>query len=284
MLYFAGEAQSLPVSREVKVLAVADSEYRSRFPEWQDRVRGLIAAASRCYECEFGIRFTVVECKPWKFNARFQRSIEMQLAGLQEIELGQADLMVAFVRCMNPMGKGASIGWGMRLSPYALVTDSWPELADILPLAYREKIWKEPGFGSTVTIVHELGHILGAFHLADANSIMFPNPVRMVPPRIQFDDVTRQVILAMKKTDLRQGPAGVPRATALKIRELYQTHRLVSEPAEGDPVSAAFLDRARQAQAAKDPGMAAHMSLRAENWWREGGRGHTVGYASGSGP
>lgn len=284
MLYFAGEAQALPLVREIKVLAVADSEYRVRFPEWQERVRGLIAAASRCYECEFGIRFAVVDCKAWNFNTRYERSIQAQLVGLQEVELGPADLMVAFVRCMNPMGKGSAIGWGMRLSPYALVTDSWPELADIIPLAYREKIWKEPGFGSTVTLVHELGHTLGAFHLADVNSIMYPNPVKMIPPRIQFDDVTRQVIQAMRGTDLRQGPIHVPRATALKIRELYKAHRLVSEPPDGDPISSAFLDRARQAQASRDPGMAAHMSLRAENWWREGGKGHTVGYASGAGP
>ncbi len=284
-LYFAGPVPAPEVVREIRVLAVADNEYRNRFPEWEPRVRGLIASASRCYEQEFGIRFTVVDCKPWKFNARYQRTLEEKLASMQRIDLGSAEMMVAFIRAVHPIGGATAIGWGMRLSPYALVTDSWPELADIIPLAYREKIWREPGFGSTVTLVHELGHALGAFHLASADSIMYPNPVKMIPPRIQFDDVTRRVIRASRNSNLRLGPESISRQAALEIRDLYRRYRLPSEPVDGDPISGAYRDGATRAQAANQPDLAAQLNRRADTWWREGTPvGHTVGYPGSAWP
>jgi len=280
-LYSSGPLPTPELVREIRVLAVADNEYRSRFPDWEPRVRGLIASASRCYEYEFGIRFAVVDCKPWRFNARYQRSLEEKLVSMQRIDLGAAELMVAFIRAVHPIGGATAIGWGMRLSPYALVTDSWPELADIIPLAYREKIWKEPGFGSTVTLVHELGHTLGAFHLADADSIMYPNPVKMIPPRIQFDDVTRRVIRASRNSNLRLGPESVSRQAALEMRELYLRYRLAVEPPDGDPSSGAYRDQATRAMAANDRDLAVQMQHRADHWWRPGGAvGHTVGYPS----
>jgi hypothetical protein len=283
MLYLSGAAQSLPLRREVKVLVVADAEYRVRFPEWQERLRGLIEAASRCYECEFGIRFRPVGFKPWNFNARRYRSMDAKLASLAQIELGPADLMVAFIRSVQDIGGGTAIGWGQRLSQYALVTDSWPELAEIIPLAYREKIWKEPGFGSTVTLVHELGHTLAGFHLANLDSIMCPNPSKTIPPRIQFDEVTRKVIQATAGVDFRRGPDSIPRDWALRIRELYRSYHVASEPADGDPITGAYRDRANQAQLSQNQALATEMTERAETWWRvSSGTRQAVVYPHGS--
>lgn len=283
MLYLSGPAEPLSVWREINVLAVADAEYRVRFPEWQDRVRGLIETASRCYECEFGIRFRPVAFKAWDFNSRRYRSMDAKLASLGQIDLGQAELMVAFIRSVQDVGGGTAIGWGQRLSQYALVTDSWPELAEIIPLAFREKIWREPGFGSTVTLVHELGHTLGGFHLANLDSIMFPNPSKTIPPRIQFDEVTRRVIHATRSVDFRRGPDSLPRELALRVRELYRSNRVAWEPADGDPITGAYRDRASLAELTQNQSLAIEMKERAETWWRVSGAARqAVSYPGGA--
>ncbi len=209
-LYFSGAVRPPDKLREVKVLAVADIEYRNRFPEWQQRVRELIEAALRYYECEFAIRFTPVGYRSWEFNARYQRSEEEKLASLEKIEPGQADLVIAFVRCIEQLDRGMRIAWGMRLSQYVLVTDAWPELAYVIPLAHWEAIWRQPGFGSTVVLSHELGHAFGGFHVDNRESVMQPEPTKLIPPRIQFDEATRQVILATRQFDFNRGPDSVP--------------------------------------------------------------------------
>ena len=270
--------------REVKVLAVADIEYRNRFPQWQDRVKRLVASASRVYESEFRIRFRVVDCKPWEFNARYQQSDDEKLVSLQKIELGQADLMIAFIRSVADPGGGAVLGWALRLSEYVVVADSWPELAYVLPLAHREEIWKIPDFGSTVVLVHELCHTLGGFHVDNIDSIMCPQPYKAVPPRIQFDDFNRQVLLATRNVDFRQGAISVPHDAALQIRELYLQHRLLSEPAEWDPISSAFGYRWKLATLSQNRPLANQMAYRAATWWRPAtAPEHSVGYLGSAG-
>src|SRR5439155_18543756 len=52
-------------TRELKVLAVADQEYRRRYPKWEARVRGLIADVSNHFDDDFGIHLSVTECQAW---------------------------------------------------------------------------------------------------------------------------------------------------------------------------------------------------------------------------
>ena len=266
------DAPSVPAPklREIKVLAVADIEYRNRFPDWQERVKGLVGAASRYYESEFGLRFTVLACKPWEFNARYQPSMEEKLVSLQKIELGQADLLIAFVRSVQHRENGAAIGWGFWLCEYMLVTDLWPELVDgaqLMPLVCRQ-ILKKPGFGSTMTLIHELGHLFGAFHVDNAESIMYFSTMKIVPPRIQFDDVNRQVILATRDVDFRVAPEGLPRASALKIRDLYRAHHVRTEPADLDPITTAYRYRAMLALISQNRPLANRLALQSAAWWR----------------
>src|SRR5690242_3460042 len=47
--------------REFQVLAVAGLEYRLYYQDWKDRMRSVVAGASRHMEASLGLRFTVAE-------------------------------------------------------------------------------------------------------------------------------------------------------------------------------------------------------------------------------
>jgi len=257
------------ILREIKVLAVADTEYREHFPDWQERIRGIISGASRHFENEFAIRFTLTAFQSWEFNARTQPKPDDKIASLQKIDLGTSELLIAFIRCIHEDKNQTVHGWTCPLAKYIIVTDAWPELAYIIPLAHREAIWRQPGFGATVTLVHELGHAFGAFHLDNQNSIMNKLPSKIVPPRIEFDDVSRQVILLARDVDFSHSPDSLSIEAARNIRNLYREHRHPSEPIDADPVTIAYRNLAASALLSGNRTLEKTMADRAANWWRE---------------
>jgi hypothetical protein len=176
----------------VRVKALADVPFRARNAGWEREARGLIEAASDYYEREFAIRFITESVSPWPQTERISSTPSL-LARLQKEFPGRShdgsyDLIVVFT--------------GENISRY--VTAGRPRVDRIgncvqglgsyvvVPVS---KIFRytgpsaEPDY-DVITLVHEFGHIFGAEHVDDLQSIMHEN----FGYRTEFDAKNRAVI------------------------------------------------------------------------------------------
>lgn len=184
--------QAAAPERVVRVKALVDPPFRTRNPGWDREARGLIEAASDYYEEEFGIRLITQSVSPWPENERVP-STPTLLARLQKqfpvaSADGSYDIVVAFT------GENVS----------RILTDGRPRVDRIgncsqglgryIVLPTR-KLFRYTGQTSdldpdVIALVHEIGHVFGAEHVEDVNSIMNEN----FDYRGQFDAKNRTII------------------------------------------------------------------------------------------
>ena len=178
--------------RVVRVKLLADVAFRARNPQWQSEARGLLEAASDYYEREFKVRLIGQSVAPWPEQERVASTPQL-LTRLQKDFPAQGkaddyDLVVVFS--------------GENVSRY--LTEGRPRVDRIgncsqglsryivAPIA---KIFRYAGVNrepesDVVTLIHELGHVFGAEHVDDTQSLMHEN----FAYRTEFDAKNRAVI------------------------------------------------------------------------------------------
>jgi hypothetical protein len=159
--------------RTVRVKLVADAALREKDPRWRETAAGLLRSASDFYQREFGIKFVAVEIDPWEMqeSSRFVVTLMKRLVQAYPAKERNSayDLLVGFTgeRVTFYMG-----GRGM-VNRFGNCRDG---LADYVvsavtaPYRYTGAA-KEPSL-DVVALIHEFGHVFGAEHVKDTNSIM----------------------------------------------------------------------------------------------------------------
>ena len=177
--------------RVIRVKVLGDVSLRARNPRWTEEVRGLVEAASDYYEREFGIRLVTQSVSGWPVEERIRGTPEL-LARLEQ-DFPQTnnhdyDLVIAFTaeglsrytRAGRP--RVDRIGNCQQgLGGYAVVPVS--RIVHYTGLRGNP----EP---EVVALIHEIGHIFGAQHVADTTSIMHED----FDYRTEFDGTNRAVI------------------------------------------------------------------------------------------
>lgn len=179
--------------RIVRVKALADPPFRSRNPGWAQEARGLIEAASDYYEDEFGIRLITQSVSPWPEDERVP-STPTLLARLQKqfpvaSADGSYDIVISFT------GENVSRILTAGRPRVDRIGNCSQGLARYVVLPTRT-LFRYTGLTrdpdpDVLTLVHEIGHVFGAEHVQDINSIMNEN----FDYRSQFDAKNRQIIL-----------------------------------------------------------------------------------------
>jgi hypothetical protein len=177
--------------RIVRVKVLADPALRERNPRWDAEVRGLIEASSDYFENEFGVRFVTQSTAAWP-QEKISSTAELLTRLKQDFPLdrknGDYDLIVAFTaERVNPYfgGRGRVDHIGNcreGLGNYVVTYVS-------RPFRYTGAT-REPTI-DVIALVHELGHIFGAEHTPDTQSIMNEN----FDYRSEFDMKNRSVVL-----------------------------------------------------------------------------------------
>jgi len=185
--------QPSPPQRVVRVKALADPPFRSRNPGWAQEARGLIEAASDYYEDEFGIRLITQSVSAWPEDervpstpallARLQKQFPMASAD------GSYDIVISFT------GENVSRILTAGRPRVDRIGNCSQGLARYVVLPTRT-LFRYTGLTrdldpDVLTLVHEIGHVFGAEHVQDINSIMHEN----FDYRSQFDAKNRQIIL-----------------------------------------------------------------------------------------
>jgi Metallo-peptidase family M12 len=195
-LLFSTCSLSGPVApqRVVRVKVVADSRFRAMDPRWQQGARGLIEAADDYFDREFGIRFVPENIEPWAGaeNNSLTAAMLSQLKRDYRLkdEKGSYDLIVGLTTGPVDLYAGRSrvdrIGNCQQgLANYMVIYVS-------TPFRYQGSS-TEPSL-DVVGLLHELGHIFGAEHVQDRDSIMYED----FEYRSDFDNKNREIILKNK--------------------------------------------------------------------------------------
>ena len=182
-----------PPQRVVRVKVLVDPAMRQRNADWEREARGLVEAASDYYEREFDIRLITRSVVGWPAQQRVQSTVELleRLKRDFSVELKDADydLLIAFT------GEAASRYIRTGRPRVDRVGNCSQGLGNYLVAPVRQ-VFRYAGANAeleydTVALIHELGHIFGAEHVADTQSIMNEN----FDYRTEFDLKNRGVIL-----------------------------------------------------------------------------------------
>ncbi len=181
--------------RIVRIKALADPGLREGNPRWVEEVRGLMEAASDYFEREFRIRLATQRVAPWPLKDRISSTSSLMTRLKAEVPLkdpeGSYDLVIAFTgERMN-----AYVGGRARVDRIGNCREglgNYLVSSVTAPFQYHGPN-AEPEF-DVVALIHELGHIFGAEHVQDINSIMNEN----FDYRTEFDKKNREVILKNK--------------------------------------------------------------------------------------
>lgn len=160
--------------RVVRIKILGDVSFRARNPDWEREARGLIEAASDYYEREFGIRLLSQSVSPWPEQERIASTPELLTRLKKDFAVtaksGDYDLIVAFTaeRVSRILTAGRPrvdrIGdCTQGLANYVIVP--------VTAVFHYRGPNTEPEFDE-IALIHEIGHVFGAVHVEDTNSLM----------------------------------------------------------------------------------------------------------------
>jgi hypothetical protein len=177
--------------RVIQVKVLGDVSLRARNFRWIEEVRGLVEAASDYYEREFGIRLVTQSVSGWPVEERIRGTPELLARLEQDFPRGKNqdyDLVIAFTaeeisrytRAGRP--RVDRIGNCQQgLGGYAVVPVS--------RVIHYTGLRGNPEL-EVIALIHEIGHIFGAQHVANITSIMHED----FDYRTEFDASNRAVI------------------------------------------------------------------------------------------
>ena len=181
--------------RIVRVKALADPKFRERNPQWREELRALVEASSDYFEREFGVRFVTHSTDAWPAEERIPSTAGLLARLKRDFPLDKKDesydLIIAFTaeRVSVYFGGKARVdrigNCREGLGNYVVTSVSEP---------FRYGGTADEPVYDVVALIHELGHIFGAEHIQDTNSVMHEN----FDYRTEFDMKNRGVIIGNK--------------------------------------------------------------------------------------
>lgn len=240
--------------RTLRLLVLVDGSYVKAYPAWKPRLGRIIRRASDELERRLGLRLAVTEYLPWVYTGKLT-SGRQAWQHLARTPLVSADLVVGYTAATLPQPGPAGrleLGNASAFGRQALVADVGGDEA----LAAR-------------VLIHELGHVFGAFHVADPQCVMQP-AANAVPNEWQFapqvEEIWRQSLV---RFDPRRGVESVPSDHLARISQLFIEHHRADESLGDNPVAQGFAYQAILALAANRRPRARQMAQTALNYAAE---------------
>lgn len=178
--------------RPVRIKVLVDVPFRARNARWEEEARGLIEAASDFYEREFDLRLLTQSVSPWPEKERVDSTVTLLARMQKEFPLqaksADYDLVVAFTAENVSRYFIAGRARVDRIGNCAQGLGSYIVVPVSKVFIYRG-MNAEPEL-DTIALIHELGHIFGAEHVEDTNSLMHED----FAYRSDFDRKNREVI------------------------------------------------------------------------------------------
>lgn len=185
--------------RVVQVKLVADPALRQADPRWRDTAEELLRAASDYYEERFGIRLAHQATEPWHVNGTTSSSVILmnRLKRSYPRAGGKAphDVVIGLTRQPLNFYKGGRA----RADRFGNCTQGLgnyivSHVGDSYTYENRELTH------DVVAVIHEMGHLFGAVHTDDPDSIMH----RYFDLRTEFDAPNRAIVMKNRLCDFAE--------------------------------------------------------------------------------
>jgi hypothetical protein len=196
--------------RVVNVKILADPRIRESNVRWRDSVETLFEAASYFYETEFGIRLVAQKILPWPLKEKVTSTAELLGHLKKQAPLTDSDGSYDIIIGVTALPGRISPGHG-RVDEIGNCREG---LGNYIAISATEPLLRrdlESALANTdaQTLIHELGHIFGAEHVDQGDSIMSV----YFKPFSDFDARNREIIRKNKfcpfgKGGARQAAAG----------------------------------------------------------------------------
>jgi hypothetical protein len=178
----------------------------------------MVEELNEVYEREIQLRFELA-LEPWQ-APRDASSPDQVLEALRRIEPPSRGVLLALAP--SRPGRLRSV---LRSEPYGLAAQLGQHA---VVSCGRESDLR------TVTIIHEIGHLLGAVHVADRSSIMYP--VAEFDARL-FDELNRKILRVAREREFGEFPDPELRA---ELRALYESPQAEQQGAAQSDLRAAL--------------------------------------------
>ncbi len=196
------------IRREIRVRIACDEEWRAQ-KGWEKTARERLAAASAVYEKEFGIRWKAVDVVEWTSDDAAPSLDVLIHQAEREVPHADVDVLLTFSGQMRGTGADrdyAAAGLGRYYGPSAIV----------------RQVERDGGPSWYVSsLVHELGHVLGAWHSEDPGSVMAGTGRHVGPPK--FDAQSRAAIEVGRDVDFGKGVDSLTPDARAKIAAAYRS-------------------------------------------------------------
>ncbi|MDE0031673.1 MAG: M12 family metallo-peptidase [Deltaproteobacteria bacterium] len=180
-----------PPVRVVRVKLVADSVLRRAEPRWRDTARDLLRAASDYYEERFGIRLAHQATEAWRMEGTTSSSVTLMRWLKRSYPRAGGDTPHDVVIGLTRQPLNFYKGGRARADRFGNCTQG---LGNYIVSHVGESFDYDEGelTHDAVAIIHEMGHLLGAVHTDDPESVMH----RDFELRIGFDAPNRAIVMA----------------------------------------------------------------------------------------
>ena len=180
---------SPPADIKIPIELWVDESYRKVFPDsWKERLRLRMLYVNDIFRPQFNVEFVISNFVEW--NSKFDRELDNTLEKLHSSVVSNSGVLEIGISLNQELKRNwkakRELGFAYLLSNNAVITaqPSYPSIG---------QDWNS--IEEALTLVHEIGHIFGAIHVSDKNSIMYPSAGYMT---YEFDDVNKKIINATK--------------------------------------------------------------------------------------
>lgn len=196
-----------PGVKHVKVGVAVAPSFKA-VPDWKSKFKKRLAYASQIFEREAGLKFKLHKFMDW--NPRTEGSTKAMLEDLRNtFPLGAVDIVIG-------LGRLTEMPDLDRINDLHVIGRARPFSGYILIRYPNDPLFK---IQEETVLVHELGHLYGAIHTDDNDSIMAPYVDKHIPTH--FDMENKEILKLTRDINFRTGVNALDHLTNQRLINSY---------------------------------------------------------------